>query len=551
MYQKRLKLVKTLNYRVILFALALLFGIIFSIPSLTCTTEIEKEKRENNETCGPKITLGLDLQGGLHMLLGIKSEVAIESRIKSMAASVKYIFDDEEIIFDDLRMVDGENLEDKKITFELLDKDDVIKAQALLKKELEGTVLSQNGLKFSLAMTAKEVTRTKQSAISQAVDTIRNRLNEFGLAEPTVAKQGEDKILVEVPGIKTQEDEQRIRELIARAAHLQLMAVDEGRSARVNTMSEAEAKSFGNVILKDVKTPAKYLLRAIPVLDGSMLTDAKVGFDKNNQPVINFALNGQGAKIFGDFTGKYVGKRMAVVLDNNVYSAPVINERIGGGHVQISGNFKLEEAHDLAIALRSGALLAPVYVMEKRSVGPSLGADNIKASMIALGLGFVLVVLFMILYYGVAGMIADVALIGNLFLILAIMSLFGATLTLPGMAGIVLTVGMAVDANVIINERIRELLHEGKSVAKSIEEGYNKAFTAILDANVTTLIAAVVLWAYGTGPLKGFALTMGIGILASMLTAIVGTHGIYQWLLPKIDKNKLGFWFGIKKRGNK
>jgi len=539
MYQKRLTLVKTLNFRIILFAFALIFGVVFSIPSLTQSEE------------GKKITLGLDLQGGLHMLLGIKSEVAIESRIKSMAASVKYIFDDEEIIFDDLRMVDGKNSEDKKITFELLDGDDVKKAKALLKKEIEGTILSEDGLKFSLAMTAEEVARTKQNAISQAVDTIRTRLDSFGLAEPTVAKQGEDKILVEVPGIKTQEDEQRIRELIARAAHLQLMAVDEDRAARVNTMSADEARSFGDVILKDVNTPEKYLLRAIPVLDGSMLTDAKVGFDKNNQPVINFTLNGQGAKIFGDFTGKYVGKRMAVVLDNDVYSAPNINERIGGGRVQISGRFQLSEAHDLAIALRSGALLAPVYVMEKRSVGPSLGADNIKASMEALILGFVLVVLFMIFYYGMAGVVADVALIGNLFLLLSIMSLFGATLTLPGMAGIVLTVGMAVDANVIINERIRELLHEGKSIAKSIEDGYDKAFTAILDANVTTLIAAVVLWAYGTGPLKGFALTMGIGILASMLTAIVGTHGIYQWLLPKINKKKLGFWFGIKTGGAK
>ncbi len=530
---------KTLNFRVILFAFALIFGVVFSIPSLTQSDE------------GKKITLGLDLQGGLHMLLGIKSDVAIESRIKSMAASVKYIFDDEEIIFDDLRMVEGE-----QITFELLDKDDVAKAKTLIQKELEGVTLTENGLKFTLSMTKAEVTRTKQSAIKQAVDTIRNRLNEFGLAEPTVAKQGEDKILVEVPGIKTQADEQRIRELIARAAHLQLMAVDEDRAARVNSMNPNEAKSFGDVILPDVNTPErKYLLRAIQVLDGSMLTDAKVGFDKNNQPVINFTLNGQGAKIFGDFTklatrdGKH--DRMAIVLDNKVISAPSINERIGGGRVQVSGRFTLPEAHDLAIALRSGALLAPVYVMEKRSVGPSLGADNIKASMEALILGFVLVVLFMILYYGIAGVIANVALVGNLFLILAVMSLFGATLTLPGMAGIVLTVGMAVDANVIINERIRELLHEGKSVAKSIEEGYNKAFTAILDANVTTLIAAVVLWAYGTGPLKGFALTMGIGILASMLTAIVGTHGIYQWLLPKINKQKLGFWFGIKTGGTK
>ena len=525
---------KTLNFRVILFAFALIFGVVFSIPSIT------------QSESGKKITLGLDLQGGLHMLLGIKSEVAIESRIKSMAATIKYLFDDEEIIFDELRMVDGE-----RIDFELLDSDDVKKATALLKKELSGITLTQNGMKFSVAMTPQEVTRTKQNAISQAVDTIRTRLDSFGLAEPTVAKQGTDKILVEVPGIKTQADEQRIRELIARAAHLQLMAVDEGRDARVMAMSPAEAKSYGDVILPDVATHRKYLLRAIPILDGSMLTDAKVGFDKNNQPVINFSLNGQGSKIFGDFTGKNVGNRMAVVLDNKVYSAPNIRERIGGGHVQISGSFTLPEAHDLAIALRSGALLAPVFVEEKRSVGPSLGADSIKASSLALALGFVLVIAFMFLYYGMAGVVANVALIGNLFLILAIMSLFGATLTLPGMAGIVLTVGMAVDANVIINERIRELLHEGKSVAKAIEDGYNNAFTAILDANVTTLIAAVVLYAYGTGAIKGFALTMSIGILASMLTAIVGTHGIYQWLLPKIDRKRLNFWFGIKTEGAK
>jgi preprotein translocase subunit SecD len=354
-------------------------------------------------------------------------------------------------------------------------------------------------------------------AIDQAVDTIRNRLDQFGLAEPTVAKQGEEKILVEVPGIKTQADEQRIRELIARAAHLQMMAVDEERAARVYTITLAEAAKYGDIILPDVKKKdEKYLLKQIPILDGAMLTDAKVGFDRNNQPVINFSLNGEGARIFGDFSGKNVGRRMAIVLDNKVYSAPVIRERIGGGQGQISGSFTIDEANDIAIALRSGALLAPVFVMEKRSVGPSLGADSIRQSMFALILGFILVVLFMIFYYGMAGVIANIALVGNLFLILAVMSMFGATLTLPGMAGIVLTVGMAVDANVIINERIRELLRGGASIAKSVEEGYRNAFTAIWDANITTLISAVVLYAYGTGPIKGFALTMSIGILASM-----------------------------------
>jgi preprotein translocase subunit SecD len=516
------------NYRVIIFSLAFIFGILFSIPSLM------------QSNIGKKITLGLDLQGGLHMLLGVKTEEAIKSRIKSLAGSIKYTLDKEEIIFDELK------IEDNIISFEILDKDEKIKTNKLLKEELKGVTITSKNLVYSIELTSKEIIKTRKNAIIQAVDTIRNRLDQFGLAEPTVAKQGEDKILVEVPGIKTAKDEQRVRELIARAAHLQMMAVDEDRITRVNTISSGEAKKYGDIILKDIATSQKYLLKSIPILDGSMLTNATVGFNKQNQPLINFTLNGEGAKIFGDFSGKSVGKRMAIVLDNKVYSAPVIRERIGGGRGQISGNFTLMEATDVAIALRSGALLAPVYTLEKRSVGPSLGADSIKASSIALVLGFLLVVIFMVLYYGMAGVIANIALVANLFLILAVMSMFGATLTLPGMAGIVLTVGMAVDANVIINERIRELLNRGNSIAKSIESGYNNAFTAIWDANITTLIAATVLYAYGTGAIKGFALTISIGILASMLTAILGTHGIYQSMLPRIKKDKLNFWFGIK-----
>jgi preprotein translocase subunit SecD len=525
----------SLNYRVVIFLFAFVFGVVFSIPSLTQSEE------------GKKITLGLDLQGGLHMLLSVKSEVAVESKLKSIGTTVKYELEGDDIIFDELKIEDG------KVTFEILDKDDLPKVDKILEEEFKDITINKNGMIYEMVMSEKLIEETKQNAINQAVDTIRNRLNMFGLAEPTVAKQGEDKILVEVPGIKTAEDEQRIRSLIAKAAHLQMMAVDEDRASRVDTMSQEEAKQFGDVILSDVANEKrKYLLYSIPILDGSMLVDAKVGYDqKTNQPLISFKLNGQGAKIFGDFSGKSVGKRMAVVLDGKVYSAPVIRERIGGGSGQISGNFTPQEAHDVAIALRSGALLAPVQVEEKRSVGPSLGADSIKASSIALVVGFLAVVVFMLLYYGMAGAISNVALIANLFLILAIMSMFQATLTLPGMAGIVLTVGMAVDANVIINERIRELLHEGNSITKSIEQGYNNAFTAIWDANITTLIAAVVLFAYGTGPIKGFSLTISIGILASMLTAILGTHGIYQWILPKIKKDKLNFWFGIKPEGRK
>lgn len=518
-----------LNYRIVIFALAIIFGIVFSIPSLMQTNE------------GKKITLGLDLQGGLHMLLGVKTDEAITSRIKSITASIKHHCEKEDIIIEKL------SFGDNKISFRLLDNDD-LKALKEFLNDIEGSKLSVEGEKISLVLTDEEIAKTKKLAIDQAIETIRNRLDQFGLSEPLVAKQGEEKILVELAGIKSAADEQRARELISRAAKLELMAVDEERDGRVLSMSEDDAAAYGDVILPDVKNSnRKYLVHEIPILDGSMLTNANVGFDKNNRPLITFALNAEGAEIFGDFTGQNVGKRLAVVLDGKVYSAPNINERIGGGHGQISGNYTVLEAKDLAIALRSGALLAPIYLMEKRSVGPSLGADSIKASMIALVGGFVLVIVFMMVYYRVAGVIANIALIANLFIILAVMSLFGATLTLPGMAGIVLTVGMAVDANVIISERIRELIYQGVSMHKAIEEGYSNAMRAILDANITTLIASVVLYAYGTGAIKGFAITMSIGILASMLTAILGTHGIYQLLETKINKSKnYSLWFGIK-----
>ena len=516
-----------LNWRLALFILVFITGVALSLPSLLNLKE------------GPKITLGLDLQGGLHMLLGVDTKAAIHSKIKSIASSIKYYAEQNDILIDDLRVKENE------VSFKLLDPDDAKKIEEFLDKE-KGLKVEKIGEEYHISLTPKAIEEVKQYAIKQAVDTIRNRLDQFGLAEPTVAKQGKDKILVELPGIKTPQEEQRVRKLIAKAAHLQLMAVDEARQARVDQMTPEEAAQYGDVILKD-RHGRKYLVKEIPILDGSMVKDARVAFDQNNQPVINFTLNSEGARIFGDFTAKNVGKRLAVVLDNTIYSAPVIRERIGGGSGQISGGFSLEEAHDVAIALRSGALLAPVYMEEKRSVGPSLGADSIRQSMIALISGFVLVVLFMALYYGIAGIIADIALIANLFLIIGVMALFGATLTLPGMAGIVLTVGMAVDANVIINERIRELLRKGVSVKKAIEQGYKNAMSAILDANITTLIAAIVLYAYGTGPIKGFAITMSIGILASMLTAIVGTHGIYEALLPKIQKSKnLNLWFGIK-----
>ena len=519
-----------LNYRLVIFFIAIIFGVGMSMP-----TFLQTEK-------GAKISLGLDLQGGLHMLLGVKTEEAIKSKIKSIASSIKFFAQSGDIIIDDLR------ISEEKVTLTLLDKDEEKKLDEML-KTIQGLVITKEALRYTLSLDEKEQELIKEYAISQAVETIRNRLDQFGLAEPNVAKQGSDKILVELPGIKTADDEQRARELIAKAAHLQLMAVDEKRADRANSMSPTEAAQYGDIILSDARgDEIRHVLKEIPIIDGSMLTDAKVAFSDMQQPVINFSLNSEGAKIFGDFTANNVGNRLAIVLDNKVYSSPVIRERIGGGSGQISGGFSVKEAHDVAIALRSGALLAPVTLLEKRSIGPSLGADSIQASLIALVSGFSLVVAFMLFYYRMAGVIANIALIVNLFLLIAIMALFGATLTLPGMAGIVLIIGIAVDANVIICERIRELLRAGVGVKQAIENGYANAMSAIVDSNLTSLITAIILYIYGTGPVKGFAVSLSIGILVSMLTAILGTHGIYQFIMPYIEKSKnLTFWFGMKR----
>lgn len=521
---------KIFNYRLIIFALSIVFGVVFAMPSF-----LQMES-------GKKINLGLDLQGGLHMLLGVNTDEAVTSKIKTYATSIKYFAEDEEILIDDLSM------KNDTIRFMVLDEDELPKVDEMLSTIKGLSIQKPTQLDYMITLTSEEQAIVKDLSVTQAVETIRNRLDQFGLAEPTVVRQGEADIVVELPGIKTIEEERAARELISKPANLELMAVDEDMADQVYSLSPEQAAQYGDIILEQQDDPAqKYLVKEIPILNGSQIIDAKVAFDQSNQPIINFTLNSSGARIFGEFTAKSIGKRLAVVLDGKVYSAPNIRERIGGGSGQISGGFTLSEAGNVAIALRSGALPASVKLLEKRSVGPSLGADSIQASLMALILGFICVVIFMIVYYRLAGIIANIALITNIFIIVAVMAMFGATLTLPGMAGIVLTVGMAVDANVIITERIRELIKSGASIGKAIEDGYANAMSAILDANITTLLVAVILYAYGTGPIKGFAVTISIGILASMLTAILGTHGIYEMLLNKIQKSKnTRLWFGVK-----
>ncbi|WP_407933390.1 protein translocase subunit SecD [Helicobacter typhlonius] len=566
---------KSLNYRLWVLIIASVLGIALSLPSFT-------------DMGGRKISLGLDLQGGLNLLLGVKTEEAIRARLSSLASQISFDTKREKILIDNLKATEHD------VSFELFDSDEKNKLNKIL-SGINGLRISESNGTYTLSFTQEYEEEVKENALKQAIDTIRNRLDEFGLSEPSVTQQGVDNILVQLPGIKTLQEEQRARDLIAKPAHLQMMAVDEERNARVSTMSELEAQKYNDIILpfvssrelqsleknlstlkedvknlkpestqyqqledkitsleqeiraKKMQSQQVILLKAVPILDGEMLTDARAAFDQNNQPIVSFSLDAKGAKIFGDFSSTNVGKRMAIVLDGKVYSAPVIRERIGGGSGQISGGFSVEEASDLAIALKSGALPAPMEVLEKRSVGPSLGEDSIKASLIALVSGFLLVIIFMIMYYSLAGVIAIIALFVNIVLIVAVMAFFGATLTLPGMAGIVLTVGMAVDANIIINERIREALREGLSIAKSIEVGYANASRAIFDSNLTTLIAAVLLYAFGSGAIRGFAITMGIGISASILTAIIGTHGIYQVIVSRISKSgNISLWFGIK-----
>ncbi|KGI56362.1 protein translocase subunit SecD [Campylobacter sp. MIT 97-5078] len=521
-----------INYKLFIFVAVLFFGIAFSLPSF-----LQSQK-------GAKINLGLDLQGGLYLLLGVDSEEAVKSKIKSIASALSYEINKQNIISDDIKVGDT------SIEFKLYDEGDVAKIDAIL-KDIVGLNVAFANMHYSLSLSDEEIQSTLNYALLQAVETIRNRLDEFGLAEPTVAKQGEDKILVELAGIKTSQDEQRAKERITTAAHLQLMEVDDARMSQAHLLSENEAASYGDIILADAKNEnIKYALKTIPVLDGSTLTDARVAFSKDsNAPIINFTLNSQGARIFADYTEKSVGKRLAIVLDNKVYSAPVINERIGGGSGQISGNFTQEEARDVAVALRSGALLAPVKVLEQRSIGPSLGSDSIQMSMLALIGASIAIVIFMMVYYGIAGVFANIALIANILVVVAVMAIFGATLTLPGMAGLVLTVGMAVDANVIINERIRELLREGASIKKSIEDGYKHAMSAIMDSNITSLVTSIALYAYGTGPVKGFAVTTGIGILVSMITAIIGTHGMFDLFIKQMEKsNNTRLWFGYRRK---
>jgi len=375
--------------------------------------------------------------------------------------------------------------------------------------------------------------------MERALEIIRNRVDQFGVSEPLIAHQGDRWIVVELPGVK---DPERAIELIGKTALLEFKLVDD--KMRTGDILDSEGKVDPQKIPAGYEVlPGKgetlFLVKKEPEITGAALTNARVRIGgQYNMPYVAIDFNKDGAGKFARITEVNIERNLAIVLDGQVQSAPVIKSRIPDGHAVIEGNFTMEEAKNLAIVLRAGALPAPVNIIENRTVGPTLGRDSVRAGVLAAGIGLICVIFFMVFYYSLSGLVADLALILNLIILLGMMAYFRATLTLPGIAGIILTIGMSVDANVLIFERIREELRGGKTVRVAIDLGYQKAFTTILDSNITTLIAAAFLFQFGTGPVKGFAVTLSLGILISMFTAIVVTHMVFDMVLAgrKVEK---------------
>jgi preprotein translocase subunit SecD len=481
-----------------------------------------------------KIRLGLDLQGGMHLVLEVQTQKAVESRVERTVEDMRAAMKKARIRYGGLERVNF-----TQISFRILRPESIEPFDTMLDKEFQTLRLlsrtpDDGGLLVLLDLPEEEVKYIQEMAAKQAMETIRNRIDQFGVTEPDIRRQGENRILVQLPGIK---DPQRAINLIGRTALLEFKLVDEDsdlEQALKGTVPPGDEILYqareDKATQRIVRTP--FLVQKRSYLTGEYLTDARVQIDSQfNEPYVSIDFDKKGARLFERITEANVKKRLAIVLDGNIYSAPVIQEKIGGGRARITGNFTTEEARDLAIVLRAGALPAPVQILEERTVGPSLGRDSIEKGLFSMWIGGILVVLFIGIYYKAAGIIANLALLLNILLIATGLAAFHATLTLPGIAGIILTIGMAVDANVIIFERVREEVRLGKTPRAAVDGGFAKATITILDANITTLIAAVVLFQFGTGPVKGFAVTLSIGILASLFTAIIVARVIFDYLV--------------------
>jgi preprotein translocase subunit SecD len=516
---------RNLSWRVLAVFGVLIAAIIYVVPTIKPSIWPHK-----------KINLGLDLQGGMHLALEVDTEKVVESSIERIIHEIQGFLRNDHIRYSTLNRVEGNQILIKLKGQKNIDGfekilDTEFKNLSILSRSMDGDVLT-----MQLDLPSKEADQIKKLAADQALETIRNRIDQFGVSEPDIRRQGENRILVQLPGIK---DTKRAKALIGKTALLEFKLLDDTHD--VNEALKGNLPPGTEVLYgikedpntnRTYKTP--YLLKKRTLLTGANLTDARVQIDSQyNEPYVSIDFDKKGARDFERITGENVKKRLAIVLDNKVYSAPVIQEKISGGKARITGRFTTEEARDLAIALRAGALPAPVKILEERTVGPSLGTDSIRKGLISMCVGGLLVILFMIVYYKGSGFIADVALVINILLIAAGLAGFQATLTLPGIAGIILTIGMAVDANVLIFERIREELYIGKTPRAAVDAGFDRATLTILDANVTTLIAALVLFQFGTGPVKGFAVTLSLGVIASVFTALILSRMVFDYYLMK------------------
>lgn len=488
-----------------------------------------------------KVSLGLDLKGGIHMILETETQKAIEAHMDGILEELRREAKAEKIKIVEIkksgfdRIEAGFKEEAEKNRFQEIVSKKFSDLNSSPKKEQDRYILE-------LTLSAQALNHLKELTVEQALETIRNRIDQFGVAEPEIRRQEEGRILVQLPGIQ---DIERAKEIIGKTALLEFKLVDEEHS-----LEEALKGNIppGSQILyhvsKDPKTgqvtKVPYLLKKKALLTGSRIVDAKVQINQQyNEPYVTLTFDSVGARLFERITEENVHKRLAIILDGNVYSAPVIQEKISGGRAQITGRFTMEEAKDLAIVLRAGALPAPVKIIEERSVGPSLGKDSIEAGIKATIFAGIAVAVFMLIYYSLSGLIADLMLIFDLLLIFAGLAFFGATLTLPGIAGIALTLGMAVDANVLIYERIREELRNGKTPMAAIDGGFGRATITILDANITTLIVALVLFQFGSGPIRGFAVTLSLGIIASVFTAVFVSKMLFKYLYGVVGLKRI------------
>ncbi|CCQ73036.1 protein translocase subunit SecD [Magnetospira sp. QH-2] len=515
------------KWKVILIIVVGLLGLSFALPNL-----VDRQTAEGLPSFIPsqQVNLGLDLQGGSHMLLEVDLKTVIRERMDSIVDSARAELRKAKIRYDDL------NNGGDKVTLRIKDLERMEQAHDLIYAADRETLVTDgdNGL-ITVVLTEQAAKARITSAVEQSIEIVRRRIDETGTREPTIQRQGEDRILVQLPGVK---DPERIKALLGQTAKMTFHLVDiktdlnEALSGRVPPRSMLVPSA--DEIDPASGQPRMYVVHKRVQLSGENLEGSQPTFDQQNRPVVSFSFDGIGGRKFAKITTENTGKPFAIVLDGKVISAPRINEPILGGSGIITGGFSVQEASDLALLLRAGALPAPLTILEERTVGPGLGADSIAAGKIASIIGLVLVIVFMGAAYGLFGLMANVALLVNLVLIVGALSALQATLTLPGIAGIVLTIGMAVDANVLIFERIREEGRIGRTPIAAIDAGYQRALTTIIDANVTTLIAAMLLFSFGSGPVKGFAVTLAIGIVTSMFTAIMVTRlMVVTWLRSK------------------